>query len=222
MRDRIRSCSHGPPGQISPVGSRETKIVPASAPAPILRAMRCQPGGVLKEFSVPPTPFRAVETGQAAIAVPPSRSVAVCRSTSTTNTRCGIVSGAPCRCSAASASAVARAVMVGEGSVTRRTLPQGGGVASPPYCNSGNGNLRALRRGGRHRGSSISSSGTGVGAPIGFALPAAAPNAAARGFAHPAAFGDRLGQRSSVRVRLGDCLMAGECGRCGARWDRSR
>ena len=119
MRVRIRSSSRASPRHVSPVGSRETKTVPGAASAPIRLWMRCQPGGVRYEPASPPMPARAVETGHAAIASPPSNQVAIWRSASTTSRRSGKADGAPGRERPWRASSSARVELDSIGAVTR-------------------------------------------------------------------------------------------------------
>ena len=119
MRVRIRSSSRASPRHVSPVGARETNTVPAAAPAPMRWWMRCQPGGVRYEPCSPPMPARAVETGQAATASPPSNQVAIWRSASTTSSRSGNADGAPRRPRPSRASSSARVELDSIGAVTR-------------------------------------------------------------------------------------------------------
>ena len=81
--------------------------------------MRCQPGGVRYEPCSPPMPARAVETGQAATASPPSNQVAIWRSASTTSSRSGNADGAPRRPRPSRASSSARVELDSIGAVTR-------------------------------------------------------------------------------------------------------
>ena len=107
-----------------------TNTVPAHAPSPIRAWMRCQPGGVLKEFSSPPMPFRAVETGHAATAV--SVLDARSRSAAPHRPRANGRAARPARrggSSAARASANARADMR-RGAGSRGALCHNG----PPHC----------------------------------------------------------------------------------------